>query len=138
MRLKKGRAQIDTTTILTVPNTRSRKVSVCCAMNRYSIVYKEINTRQYQQQSFLAISKTCFGVSKPTVITTRCLVIKDIVRFHKASNIIEIFNRKATKFDFVALFTLPELYRGGILNVDGVREKLKSGKQGEALQVHGG
>ncbi|KII70625.1 hypothetical protein RF11_06980 [Thelohanellus kitauei] len=47
MRIKRGRSSIGTTPILRVPNIRSRNVSVCCAMNRYGVVFKEINNRPY-------------------------------------------------------------------------------------------
>ncbi|KII66215.1 hypothetical protein RF11_04789 [Thelohanellus kitauei] len=48
-----GRSSIGTPSILRVPNIRSRNVSVFCAMNRYGVVHKGINSRPYNFEAFL-------------------------------------------------------------------------------------
>ncbi|KII69549.1 hypothetical protein RF11_00429 [Thelohanellus kitauei] len=62
MRIKRGRSSIRTTPILRVPNIRSRNVSDCFAMNRYCLVYKEINNRPYNTETFLGYIENFFNM----------------------------------------------------------------------------
>ncbi|KII69520.1 hypothetical protein RF11_14780 [Thelohanellus kitauei] len=52
MRSKKVGSLIGTTPVLRVPNIRSNNISVCCTMNRYDVVYKEVNNQAYNGGSF--------------------------------------------------------------------------------------
>ncbi|KII65478.1 hypothetical protein RF11_14401 [Thelohanellus kitauei] len=52
MRLKKSRLVVGTTRILRILKIRSKNVSVGCAKKRDCVVYKDINSRPYNGESF--------------------------------------------------------------------------------------
>ncbi|KII62328.1 hypothetical protein RF11_15318 [Thelohanellus kitauei] len=83
---KMGRSPIGTTGILSVLNIRSKNLSVCRAMNRYGVVYKEINSRPYNTESFLRYMQNFFQYIQSSIPKNKsCVDIKENARFHKLS-----------------------------------------------------
>ncbi|KII72067.1 hypothetical protein RF11_10655 [Thelohanellus kitauei] len=79
---------IGTTRIPRVPNIRSRNVSVCCAINRYDIVYKEINTGTYIPESLLEYIEIFFRPKKNnSLIDKKRAVIMDNVPWQYPSTL---------------------------------------------------
>ncbi|KII71278.1 hypothetical protein RF11_08774 [Thelohanellus kitauei] len=88
MRLKMCRALIGTTTIPRVPNIR--------------VVKKEINTSPYNEESFLGYAENFFRhIEANSLMATRRAVNVDNVRFHKASTIMECFDRNGHEISFL-------------------------------------
>jgi transposase len=99
MRSKRGRAVRGQTPVVKVPVLRSRNISVCCAMTKNGILFKEINTRAYNAQSFLGYLQTFFTFLNEQNLQN-CMIIMDNVNFHKSALILECIqtNGHSVKF----------------------------------------
>lgn len=85
LRVKKGRAPIDRVTTKVVSNIRTSNISVCAAMTRNGMYYKEIKNRTYST-NFLKIFKFHIFILNETVKSS-CVFIVDNVYFHKSESI---------------------------------------------------
>ncbi|KII61230.1 hypothetical protein RF11_11315 [Thelohanellus kitauei] len=98
-RIKRGRLSISTTPILRVPNTCSRNVSVCCAMNRYGVVYKEIDSRSYSTETFLGYIEKFFSIYRINLPNKHKMCCHNgQCRFHRSSTIVDFITKSVTKF----------------------------------------
>ncbi|KII63180.1 hypothetical protein RF11_07859 [Thelohanellus kitauei] len=83
-------------------NIRSKNMSVCYAMNRYGMVYKEINDQAHNAESFLGYTENFFGHIEPSNTTnTRCVSIMDNVRFHDMSTKLDAFHIKGYEMSYL-------------------------------------
>ncbi|KAI5152746.1 hypothetical protein ENBRE01_2973, partial [Enteropsectra breve] len=86
MRTRGGSSLRGTTPIHVVPSLRSRNVSVCCAMNKHSIVSYKAQTRAYNSECFLDFMKDLLDTIQSSGIQSAVFVM-DNVAFHKVDSI---------------------------------------------------
>ena len=90
MRIKKGRSKIGTTPTSVVKSLKCKNISVCCAMSKRGFIYKEINQKPYNGESFLGYIGNFFEFINSMNIGP-CLVVMDNVPFHKCNSVKEKF-----------------------------------------------
>ncbi|KII70035.1 hypothetical protein RF11_04940 [Thelohanellus kitauei] len=70
-------------------------------MNRYGVLYNEINNRVHNLERFLKyINDVLRHIEPKNTTNTRCVAIMDKVRFHKMSTIIEAFHIKGHEISY--------------------------------------
>lgn len=90
MRTKRGRAVRGSTPMVTVPALRSKNFSVCCAMSKTGLLYKEINHCAYNSTSFLGYLTNFFSFLRSNNLEN-CVIVLDNVAFHKCSSVLQGF-----------------------------------------------
>lgn len=107
MRTKRGRAQKGITPHVVVPVLKSRNISICCAMTKYKILYKEINTSPFNRQSFLGYIQNIINFLSAQGLRN-CVFIMDNVRFHKCNEVLEKIRSTENSYIFLPPYS-PDL-----------------------------
>jgi transposase len=91
MRTKFGRAPIGVTPNITVPNIRTKNISVCCAISRNTMLHKKISHSSYNAEKLNVYILEVFEILR-NLNLNNCCFIMDNVAFHKCSSIRNLFS----------------------------------------------
>ena len=100
MRSKFGRSKVGTTPFITVPNIRSRNISVCCCMSKSGQIFKKTSLRPYNIQLFNTFIEDFLNYLDENNLSNY-LIILDNVRFHKNQEALSLITTKGHQMKFL-------------------------------------
>ncbi|XP_049280587.1 uncharacterized protein LOC125762482 isoform X2 [Anopheles funestus] len=90
MRTLKGRSRKGTPATVTVPQLRTRNISIICAMNRYGVLHYTVHTRSVNRELFVQFIEELKSTLRSKSIS-RTYLVMDNVAFHKTLDQMEKF-----------------------------------------------
>jgi transposase len=100
IRPTRGRSLVNTIPVATVPNIRSRNISICCAINEEGIVYFVKQNVPFNSVSFCRFASELLEKVRATGVKN-AVFIMDNVAFHKTQDARNVFNNSGDELIFL-------------------------------------